>query len=244
MMRDQTCSDCGRCTFVITRDADLVCTGCGLVAQERLIDEGPEWRSFEHERAEDTTDTGWKCKLLYDIEDTLDDVMKQAIDNLWQQVHYPKAPSKPLFLCCMYLVSQRLCRGWTVNQCLNILPGCNVERSAFWDVYNKVSKSASAVKETQWQNDSKNLGICKRIVHDMDIEGQHEVLKLVHKLCETVRTSGCQGSAKASKFCASIVWVACSKLNISVDVKTFCEKYDVGVHTLKKYRDTIQKICL
>lgn len=53
------CPECG-CTQLI-RDynrAELVCTNCGLVVHERMIDHGPEWRAFDQEQREKRTRVG------------------------------------------------------------------------------------------------------------------------------------------------------------------------------------------
>jgi transcription initiation factor TFIIB len=43
---DRTCDDCGGVQFVQDwAQGDLVCTSCGLVAEERMIDDRPEWRN-------------------------------------------------------------------------------------------------------------------------------------------------------------------------------------------------------
>lgn len=51
-MADQRCRDCvSRDLRVHYSDGDVVCHGCGLVAEERLLDERAEWRSFADREA-------------------------------------------------------------------------------------------------------------------------------------------------------------------------------------------------
>lgn len=46
----ETCTDCKKTVFVINRaEGTLVCAGCGLVGQSKLIDETSEWRNFSNE---------------------------------------------------------------------------------------------------------------------------------------------------------------------------------------------------
>ena len=236
------CSDCRGTNFITTRDADVVCTGCGLVAMERIMEDGPDWRTYENERAEGIEPKGWACKLLYDVDDIIDDVMKQNIDELWKVVYNPRASSKALFACCIYQVSQKLSRGWAVQQCINMVPG--VDPKAFWNMYNIIGKNnhehTSRRRVTYEDN---NLAMCKRIIHDMDdVMNKKDIIKLTHKLCDAIKESGCQGSAKASKFCVAIVFSACKKLKMPIDEKKFCKQYDVSCHTLRKYYGVIQKI--
>lgn len=48
-MRETTqhCPDCESSTLVVSPERDeLVCDGCGLIIEERMVDHGPEWRAF------------------------------------------------------------------------------------------------------------------------------------------------------------------------------------------------------
>ncbi|MCI4318083.1 MAG: transcription initiation factor IIB, partial [Thermoplasmata archaeon] len=53
------CSNCG--STHLTRDyekGELVCDECGLVLEEGMIDQGPEWRAFDAEQGEKRARTG------------------------------------------------------------------------------------------------------------------------------------------------------------------------------------------
>jgi transcription initiation factor TFIIB len=53
------CTNCG--STHLTRDyerGELVCDECGLVLEESMIDQGPEWRAFDAEQGEKRTRTG------------------------------------------------------------------------------------------------------------------------------------------------------------------------------------------
>lgn len=62
------CSSCG--SRHLARDYDrgeLVCEDCGLVLDEQLIDQGPEWRAFDSEQGEKRARTG--APVTYTIHD-------------------------------------------------------------------------------------------------------------------------------------------------------------------------------
>jgi len=45
------CPECGGTDFIRDyRRGELICTGCGLVIQEKIIDRGPEWRAFDYDQ--------------------------------------------------------------------------------------------------------------------------------------------------------------------------------------------------
>jgi len=53
------CPECG--SGYLSKDysrAELVCSGCGLVVDEDIIDHGPEWRAFDNEQREKRSRTG------------------------------------------------------------------------------------------------------------------------------------------------------------------------------------------
>lgn len=55
MSDGKKCSDCKRTEFAINRaEGTLVCIGCGLVNQSRIIDETSEWRNFSNENSDGT----------------------------------------------------------------------------------------------------------------------------------------------------------------------------------------------
>ena len=62
------CPECG--SGHLSKDysrAELVCSGCGLVIDEDIIDHGPEWRAFDNEQREKRSRTG--SPMTYTIHD-------------------------------------------------------------------------------------------------------------------------------------------------------------------------------
>ena len=62
------CPECG--SKQIARDyerGELVCQNCGLVLDEHFIDQGPEWRAFDHEQREKRARVG--APMTYTIHD-------------------------------------------------------------------------------------------------------------------------------------------------------------------------------
>ena len=47
----EKCGECGSKDLVYDHDrAEVVCTNCGLVVSEKVVDHGPEWRAFDQEQ--------------------------------------------------------------------------------------------------------------------------------------------------------------------------------------------------
>ncbi len=63
-----SCPECG--SGHLNKDysrAELVCSGCGLVVDEDIIDHGPEWRAFDNEQREKRSRTG--SPMTYTVHD-------------------------------------------------------------------------------------------------------------------------------------------------------------------------------
>ncbi|MFA6330389.1 MAG: TFIIB-type zinc ribbon-containing protein, partial [Candidatus Micrarchaeia archaeon] len=59
------CTECGSSN--LKRDSDrgeIVCQNCGLVIEENLVQEGPEWRAFDAEQRASRARTGAPLKYM------------------------------------------------------------------------------------------------------------------------------------------------------------------------------------
>ena len=62
------CPFCNSTNIIIDHQkAEVSCGRCGIVLEENLIDQGPEWRAFDHEQRDKRTRTG--APLTYTISD-------------------------------------------------------------------------------------------------------------------------------------------------------------------------------
>lgn len=70
------CPDCGW-THTRVMDGDVVCTGCGLVLADRVIDDRAEWRTFEGE-----PDTGNRCGGAISTDGTLPECVQKMLSTV------------------------------------------------------------------------------------------------------------------------------------------------------------------
>ena len=62
------CPECGSHALVHDYErAELVCSDCGLVIDENFIDQGPEWRAFDHDQRMKRSRVG--APMTYTIHD-------------------------------------------------------------------------------------------------------------------------------------------------------------------------------
>ena len=56
--KQTVCPECGSTELIGDYErAEVVCSRCGLVIDENLVDMGPEWRAFDHEQRDKRTMT-------------------------------------------------------------------------------------------------------------------------------------------------------------------------------------------
>jgi len=66
--KGEVCPECGSSHLVHDYETgEIVCTSCGLVIQERVMDEGPEWRAFTQEEKEARSRVG--VPISYSVHD-------------------------------------------------------------------------------------------------------------------------------------------------------------------------------
>jgi transcription initiation factor TFIIB len=64
-MSDEKCPDCGSTKIVRDNDrGELVCSNCGLVINEDMVDFGKEWRSFNSGSMDDAARSGSPMKYV------------------------------------------------------------------------------------------------------------------------------------------------------------------------------------
>lgn len=67
-MDTETCPECGSVITVCdTHRGEVICSTCGLVITDKIIDKGPEWRAFDSDQREKRTRVG--APMTYTIHD-------------------------------------------------------------------------------------------------------------------------------------------------------------------------------
>lgn len=224
------CTDCRGSLFVWTRDGDVVCKGCGLVAQERYIDDSPEWRNYDdgedHSRVAPVFLQQKKRKVTIPIED----VVLQDLANEYMQLFPERFRETTMTAVCVYKASRALARGWTVDQAMNMF---QVSSKDFWTYYDYINKES---KDTTSAYDQ--LATCKRMIYSLADIDHVKVINASRQLLE--RVGDFPGGIKASKLCVTIVHVAC-KISGSDLSDEICDIFNTTKRTLMKHEAYIQQ---
>lgn len=80
------CPECGSTEFINdTKMAELMCAKCGLVLEENIIDQGPEWRAFDSTQLQNRVRTGApSTNMIHDkgLTTTISNVNRDANGNI------------------------------------------------------------------------------------------------------------------------------------------------------------------
>lgn len=230
------CPDCRGSNFVVTREADVVCRGCGLVCEERIFDDTPEWRCFDGDegniRAEVicdklSSDMIWLKNRLEFLDDILDDTLKANITDSWKKTYHVRLHKETLLASIIYHISASLHRGFPANQCISMVPECNPKK--FWDFYQNLM--LPQYKELS----CKNLAECKRIAYALSLKNPSLTIKSLRHVLDIVHHKGLQGSAKSSNFNICVVFKACLMAGEDVHAKDMIKQFGVTAKTFQRY---------
>ena len=240
-MRDpywHICTDCGSDRLVTTHEGDFVCTQCGLVKEERCIDDtvhsfGEVWWEQLYE---ENTNTSIIDKLgLAHMDDTIKTKILQIHTKASNEGSIKrKTHDNSFWAACVYLASCELKRGMSPTECMMLLGDASSQDFSrkFWDSYKEFGGSAS-----QDIAPVHNNGLA-RIIHTLDLPNDKvwEVKKIANRLWEQVRDD--VGTLKGSKLNGSIVCIACKIAGVVPDL----QKLNISKGTLKKHEERIQSI--
>lgn len=201
------CTDCGESENIIEdhRNGYNVCTACGVVLENRIIDETSEWRSFEDSNKNDPSRIGSASNPFLDAEqlDTMISAGKGANSYTLSKIqmkNYMRGPKRALKNGLNLI--QAFCERSTISKTImnraqyifktveekNILKGKNLEGSVGACIYIacKMENSPRTFKEvcviTGVQK--KEIGRCYKLIHkEVDLEGVTFSGDIVSRFC-------------------------------------------------------------
>jgi transcription initiation factor TFIIIB Brf1 subunit/transcription initiation factor TFIIB len=234
------CSDCKSDKFVWDwENGDVVCTGCGLVQQDRFIDDRVPWKEYddyapveESVPARKVLDMAnmAKSELFGGNIDNVKDLIMgdQACDKAGDKA-CDKAGDKIQVAADLYENT----KGFTAK---TFCGSMKVKTSKFW----KQLEQKGAVDK------DRTFDILKRIVYestDIPSDKSWEVIKVANKFREMLSESAEKQKIKSDRLMVSLmIIVVCDILKLGPKVCAMCRKYKLGVYTFKKHEKLLQEV--
>jgi transcription initiation factor TFIIIB Brf1 subunit/transcription initiation factor TFIIB len=231
---NQICSDCKSDKLVWDwANGDVVCTSCGLVNEERFIDDRFCHKNYDDHEYKETKIIDKKVdqvvstinSVLYNgmIDDT--NIMVERIQHSYENTNKKITTADVVagvYSCEKGMTAQELCTTM------------NVKPKKFWK---------SVKNDVVWEQ--RLLDIIKRLVYEnvkFDKKEQWSVIKCSMKIIERIKNSSEVQNIKTDKLAISIVYIACKCEQISYDKKEYGAQYRISVETLKRHEYIIQEI--
>jgi transcription initiation factor TFIIIB Brf1 subunit/transcription initiation factor TFIIB len=231
---NQICSDCKSDKFVWDwANGDVVCTSCGLVNQERFIDDRFGYKEYEDHEYKETKIIDKKVdKVVSTINSVMFNGMIDDTNMIAEKIQHTYENSSKTITTADVVAGVYSCqKGLTAQElCLSM----NVKPKKFWK---------SVKNDVIW--DQRLLDIIKRLVsQSVKFEKKQEwpVIKCTIKIIERIKKSSEVQNIKTDKLAISLIYIACQCENIIYEMKDFVKHYRISSETLKRHEHIIQTI--
>ena len=231
---NQICSDCKSDKLVWDwANGDVVCTSCGLVNEERFIDDRFCYKNHEdHEY----TETMIIDKKVEQVVSTINSALYNGIIDdtniITERIQHNYENNNKKITTADVVANVYSCeKGVTAHELCTTM---NVKPKTFWK-----SVKNDVVLEKRL------LDIIKRKVYEnVKFEKKEEwpIIKCSMKIIERIKNSSVVQNIKTDKLAISIVYIACKCEKISCDKKEYVAQYRISLETLKRHEYIIQEI--
>jgi transcription initiation factor TFIIIB Brf1 subunit/transcription initiation factor TFIIB len=257
------CLDCGGEDFVTDYHAgDILCKHCGLVKEERIIDDTYKGNLsfsdyeehslyFEETKIEDNDDNILDkkdmvymksvIKNIIDIENDISffNTCKDLYSIVFRSKERTTSKKKAIMAASVYYASKINRRGLRAN---DIYHAFDVP---LWTDFSKICqywkgfKYCDEITDATIENDT-----LTRMVHMntyIPLECLWKVIKNARLILQKIDKC-IMSSTKNDKLNACLIYIACQMVGVKITQKKICELYDVSAVTLKKHEAMIQSL--
>lgn len=231
---DQICSDCKSDKLVWDwANGDVVCTSCGLVNEDRFIDDRFCYKNYEDHEYEEPNIID---KKVDKVVSTINSILKNGIiddsNTIAQKVQHTFEDNNKRITTADIVAGVYSCeKGMTAQDLCTTM---NIKPKKFW----------KAVKhDIVWEQ--RLLDIIKRLVYEnvkFDKKQEWPIIKYSMKIIERIKNSTEIQNIKTDKLAISIIYIACKCEKITYDKKEFVNVYRISLETLKRHEYIVQTV--
>ena len=251
------CIECNSSKIVIyARDGDIVCTNCGLVQEERILDD-----TFYGNIKYDDMDEmhSYYCEVFEEenVNNQVLDIFKRASLNILGE-EFQSIIDCALSLYTEYTKGSTLKRGQNkvAIYCTCFLYACQhhhagVDAKAIyryfeippWLEYSKIGPCLQQILDRTHAHQETN-DLLKRMVYTCGRFKNQEAWKIITIAKQLEDKVQClRSKVKTSKLNACLIYIACVVNGVEwASIETISQIYDVSITTLKKHELLIQSV--
>jgi hypothetical protein len=245
-MTHQVCSDCKSDKLIWDwANGDLICTACGLVAQERFVDERVSYNDYgnfcqkttqyltkapvDHKTIQQTN--LMNATLLNGmLENTFD--IAQAVDEFCN-----KPPMIDMDISKKASITSGI---YVKTQGLGVKDLCqqmNIKTSAFWKATTR--NGITKVPQRRFQD------ILKRTIYNCSLippKQEWGVLKIASKFLKAIEETPYMQNTKPDRLIISLMIIACEIKKVPTNRGMLCKEYGLSTETLNKHESLLQQV--
>jgi len=228
------CTDCKSDLFVWDwANGDVVCTRCGLVAQERIIEDKVGFKDRDDYYPLDDVPVSKRVMTQTNILNATlfngmlegDKDMAQAINEFCQKS--PEVTQKADVVTGMFANTKGI-------PAKDLCFAMNLKPKQLW----------KATVKHDIINTNRSLDMLKRIIYecgDIPMGREWEVLKVARKFLEVLETTPAIQNVKPDRLVVSLMIVACDVLKLGLKRSKVCHKYKLSMDTLYRHETMLQE---
>lgn len=231
-----SCRDCKSDRLVWDwANGDVVCTSCGLVAQERFIDERVSFKDIGTYTPMETPVTKQILKKVEAVNANLFNGMLEGTTDV----------AKTIDEFCQ----RSLCEGDVVSKA-DIASGVYANTKGFsakelCDALDVKPKQLwKAVVKHKVINTNRTSSVLKRTIYECgDIQSGKawEVFKVAKKFLEALENNVLIQTIKSDKLVVSLMIIACEVVKLDIKRKKLCREYGLSLDTLNRHEALLQE---
>lgn len=224
-------------------DGDVVCTSCGLVVEERFIDDRVAFKDYgDYSPLEAPVNKQVLKKVNVMNANLFNGMMEEttevakAVDDFCKARDSSNASNASNG--CEGLSKADIASGiYATTKGLSIKDVC-----CAMDM--KPKKMWKAVIKHKIINDNRTCDVLKRSIYrcdDIPSEQKWDVLKVAKKFLEALENNVLIQRFKTDKMIVSLMTIACEVAKVDIKRRDFCRKYGITIDTLKKHEALLQE---
>jgi transcription initiation factor TFIIIB Brf1 subunit/transcription initiation factor TFIIB len=225
------CTDCG-CDRLVWKwsDGDVICTNCGLVVEERFIDDRvPIGDIHNYYMESDTTTEKEEIEKIKEYTQTFGNILTDNVAHkVKSTIKDMTSDDKKIRKCDIGAGIYVNSNGVTASQ---ICESLNIKSRTFW-------KSSISQGKKQSIDD-----ILKRIIHSCEYipaDKAWDVIKISKRFLEVLESNETIQACKPNKIAITLMIIACEVLKLDIDREIICREYKISKVTLLKNEKIIQ----
>jgi transcription initiation factor TFIIIB Brf1 subunit/transcription initiation factor TFIIB len=250
------CTDCGN-THIVETSHELVCNYCGLVLQERMFTDDPEWRSFSEGistscRAEVVIKSmNFETRQIIENIHQSTQILESVCQNggmLYDEHHKRCGANQKLYVVSAFVfyaqreqnsgvrTKEEICEvlGFDIIQFNKVLTA--VKEVLFQSTNAKhLVRHRDNVKDTMHR-----IVVCVPGIPDKSIQDVKRVMNRLHNKID--RSAEAFSSIQPEKLNAALVYMACRFLNIKMTIKEVSEATLTSMATIIKIEALVKDV--